>query len=83
MLLRINRQVTGVVDGIDLSQFEAGAVHQVATEIACYLMALGAATPVDDDAEAAIWPRSKRLFDPSTPPRHTPWTGADRRREPR
>lgn len=83
MLLRITRPVTGVVDGIDLSQFEAGTVHRLATEIACYLLALDAAMPVDGDTEPVIWPRKKRLFDPTTPPRHARWSGVERRRNKR
>jgi hypothetical protein len=60
--LRITRAVSGSVDGIGLERFAVGEVYEIATTLACYLLAIGAAEPVDDQTPVSILPTSQRLF---------------------
>jgi hypothetical protein len=60
--LRITRVLSGSVDGIGLDRFAAGEVYEIATTLACYLLAIGAAEPVDDQTPVSILPTSQRLF---------------------
>jgi hypothetical protein len=62
--LRITRALTGSIDGIQLDRFRPGDVYDVATTLACYLLAIGSAEPVGDDEPASIWPAEHRLFGP-------------------
>ena len=82
MRLRVLRQLSGSVDGIDLTQFEPGLVYHFSIDIATFLMALGAAAPAEDDAEVATAARGQRLFPMRRQASLTRvvWTGPDRRR---
>jgi hypothetical protein len=68
MRLRITRQLRESIDGIQFSAFRMGYVYEVGTTIANYLLATGAAEPVEDDEPYLILPPEKHLFYP-TPPR--------------
>ena len=53
--MRVTRQLSGTVDGIELGRFCVDAVYDVGTTIACYLLAMDAATPNgDDDAQPPL-----------------------------
>jgi hypothetical protein len=79
VLVRIKRPVAGSVDGVALSQFDAGRVYSVSAEMAAFLLALSAADPVDDDAEELRW-TGRGLPDQ---PSNGRWRGPERRRLPR
>jgi hypothetical protein len=62
--LRITRRLTGNVDGIKLDHFEPRYVYEVGVMVGCYLLAIGAAEPVDDEGPALILPIRQQLFGP-------------------
>ena len=62
--LRITKTLSGSIDGIQLSRFQAGYVYQVGTTIGNYLLALGAAEPVLEDVPVAVLPPEKLMFAP-------------------
>src|SRR6185503_304317 len=64
MRLRITRQLRESIDGIQFSAFRPGYVYEVGTTIANYLLASGAAEPVEDDEPYLILPPEKHLFYP-------------------
>jgi hypothetical protein len=76
MRLRITRQLRESIDGIQFSAFRSGYVYEVGTTVASYLLASGAAEPVDDDEPYLILPPEKHLFYP------TPTRSAARRHKP-
>lgn len=86
MLLRVLRPLSGSVDGIDLTRFEAGQVYRFSTGLAAFLLAIAAAEPIDaDDDDAVTWPARPRIYDirrPSPAPQPR-WTGPERRQAPR
>jgi hypothetical protein len=49
----------GSIDGIQLSHFELGALYEVGTSLGSYLLALGAAEPVNEDVPARVLPISQ------------------------
>ena len=59
MRLRITRKLSGSIDGIQLSHFELGGLYVVGTSLGSYLLALGAAEPVNDETPARILPISQ------------------------
>jgi hypothetical protein len=65
MRLRITRQLRESIDGIQFSAFRSGYVYEVGTTIANYLLASGAAEPVEDDEPFLILPPEKHLFYPT------------------
>jgi len=65
MRLRITRQLRESIDGIQFSAFRSGYVYEVGTTIANYLLASGAAEPVEDDEPYLILPPEKHLFYPT------------------
>jgi len=69
MRLRITRQLRESIDGIQFSAFRPGYVYAVGTTIANYLLASGAAEPVEDDHPYLILPPEKHLFYPAPPVR--------------
>ena len=71
MRLRITRQLRESIDGIQFSAFRPGYVYEVGSTIANYLLASGAAEPVEDDHPYLILPPEKHLFYP-VPPVRTP-----------
>lgn len=82
MLLRVIRPLSASVDGVDLTQFEAGHVYSFSTSIAAFLLAIGAAEPCDQDAEPVTGPTRSGLFESrreSTVAKQR-WTGPERRR---
>jgi hypothetical protein len=81
MLLRVLRPLSGSVDGVDLTKFEAEQVYRFTNGVASFLLAIAAAEPVEEGVEPAVWPASRRMFDGRressvSQPR---WTGRDRR----
>ena len=56
MRLRITQRLSGSIDGRQLSQFELGEAYDVGTSIGSYLLAVGAAEPVQDDEPASVVP---------------------------
>jgi hypothetical protein len=81
MLLRVKRPLSGSVDGVDLTQFRSGVVYTFSTHVAGFLLAIGAAEPVDDSAEMVAG-HGAHLFESrrqsSTP--SEPWLGPERRK---
>ena len=67
MRLRITRQLCECIDGIQLSAFRRGYVYEVGTTIGSYLLAVGAAEPIDEDHPYIVLPPEKRLFYPYEP----------------
>jgi len=65
MRLRITRQLRESIDGIQFSAFRPGYVYEVGSTIANYLLASGAAEPVEDDHPYLILPPEKHLFYPA------------------
>ena len=63
--LRVTRSLSGSIDGIQLDRFQAGYVYQVGTTVGIYLLAIGAAEPVDDDVPAIILGPAQLMFAPS------------------
>src|SRR5262249_34893284 len=69
MRLRITRQLRDSIDGIQFSAFRPGYVYEVGTTTGNYLLASGAAEPVEDDEPYLILPPEKHLFYPTPTPR--------------
>jgi hypothetical protein len=49
MRLRIILPLDGCIDGIELNVFEPGCVYDVGTLLGCYLLAIQAAVPADNE----------------------------------
>src|SRR5688572_3067718 len=62
--LRITRPLSGSIDGIQLERFHAGCVYEFGVTIGSYLLAIGAAEPVEDDAPAVVLPPDQQMFGP-------------------
>jgi hypothetical protein len=62
--VRITKRLTGQVDGVRLDHFEPRYVYEVGVLIGCYLLAIGAAEPVDDEGPAVVLPITQQLFGP-------------------
>ena len=62
MRLRITRQLRESIDGIQFSAFRPGYVYEVGTTVGNFLLADGAAEPVDDDEPSIVLPPEKQLF---------------------
>ena len=62
--LRITQRLTGNIDGIKLDHFEPRYIYEVGVLIGCYLLAIGAAEPVDDEGPALVLPLRQHLFGP-------------------
>lgn len=60
--VRITRQLSGSIDGIQLDAFVPGFVYDVGTSIGCYLMAEHAAEPVADESPALVTPLQQVKF---------------------
>ena len=56
MRLKITRKLTGSIDGLQLSHFELGATYDVGTSLGSYLLATGAAEPVNDQPPVGTLP---------------------------
>ena len=69
--LRITRRLTENIDGIKLDHLEPHYVYEVGVLVGCYLLAVGAAEPVDDDGPALVLPIKQQLFGPPPFPRET------------
>jgi len=65
MRLRITRQIYDSIDGIQFSAFRPGYVYEVGSTVGNYLLADGAAEPVDDDEPSIVLPPEKQLFHPA------------------
>ena len=62
--LRITRELSGSIDGIQLERFRAGFVYAVGTSLGSYLLAIGAAEPVPDDEASLTLAPEQQLFGP-------------------
>jgi hypothetical protein len=60
--LRITRQPSGSIDGIQLDDFVVGFTYEVGTLMACYLLAERLAVPVDDNRDTVAPVRTKVRF---------------------
>ena len=60
----VTQRLLGSIDGIRLDRFRRGGVYEVGATIGCYLLALGAAEPVDDDTPATTPAPGRQLFGP-------------------
>jgi hypothetical protein len=83
--VRITRQPSGSIDGIQLADFRVGLTYALSTSLACYLLAERLAEPVADDHPAANTPlapvKFRIQYDPvatSTRRRTKPWRRAAR-----
>jgi hypothetical protein len=65
--LRITRQPSGSIDGIQLDDMLLGSTYEVRTLLACYLLAEGLAVPVPDDSPARSPLRTRVRFDVRPP----------------
>ena len=54
--LKITKQPSGSIDGIQLDDFMVGFTYDVGSLLGCYLLAEGLAIPVDDDSPALVMP---------------------------
>jgi len=63
--LRITRDLSGVVDGVDLSRFLQGLTYDVGTSIGNYLLCQGWAIPVAADTPDSLLPLSQTIKRPS------------------
>jgi hypothetical protein len=81
----VTQWLSGSIDGIRLDRFRPGCVYEVGATVGSYLLALGAAEPVDDDTAITPGP-GHQLFGParaatdSLPPRRRD-QAADRSRK--
>ncbi|HXD17838.1 MAG TPA: hypothetical protein VN654_12535 [Vicinamibacterales bacterium] len=56
MRVKIIEQMSGTLDGIDLTKFQVGHVYDVGVSFASYLLASRYATPVADERSASDEP---------------------------
>jgi CheY-like chemotaxis protein len=63
--VRITRQLTGAVDGIDLSKFLEGLTYDVGTTLGNYLLAQRWAEPAAQEDAAAVLPFNRTILRPS------------------
>jgi hypothetical protein len=61
MRLRITQPLTGSIDGIQLERFVPGCLYVAGTSLGSYLLAVGAAEPVNDQSPALITPLGEQL----------------------
>jgi hypothetical protein len=87
--LLVTQRLSGSIDGIRLDRFQPGAVYEVGSTLGAYLLAVGAAEPVEDDTPAEAPAPERQLFGPIvqghayTVPRLVPHQAADRPRKKR
>ena len=60
----VTQRLSGSIDGIRLDRFHRGGIYEVGVTIGSYLLALGAAEPVDDDMPATTPSPERQLFGP-------------------
>ena len=60
----VTQRLAGSIDGIHLDRFTPGYVYEVGATIGSYLLAVGAAQPVDDDTPEAVPTPERQLFGP-------------------
>jgi CheY-like chemotaxis protein len=63
--VRITRQLTGSVDGIDLTRFLEGLTYEIGTTLANYLLSQRWAEPASENDPAAILPLNRTILRPS------------------
>ena len=66
MRVRITKNLTGSIDGIQLSRLAMGNVYDVNTSLACYLLSEGVAEPANHDQASGAVPAVKRTVERST-----------------
>jgi CheY-like chemotaxis protein len=62
--VRILQNLSGEVDGIDLSKFLEGLTYEVGTTLGNYLLAQGWAQPLGPDEPAAVLPLNRTIYRP-------------------
>ena len=62
--LLITQRLSGSIDGIRLDRFHPGGVYEVGATVGSYLLAVGAAQPVEDDATPTTPSHDRQLFGP-------------------
>ena len=65
MRVRITRQLSGTVDGIDLTKFLEGLTYDVGTTLGNYLLAQQWAEPASQQEPAAVLPLNRTIARPS------------------
>jgi len=65
MRVRITKQLTGSIDGIQLSRLSKGYVYDVYTSLACYLLSEEMAEPAPSDEPTAVLPAENQMFQQS------------------
>ncbi len=65
MRVRITQQLTGSVDGIDLTRFLEGLTYEVGTTLGNYLLAQRWAEPVAEEGPSAVLPFNRTILRPS------------------
>ena len=60
----VTQRLAGSIDGIHLDRFVPGYVYEVGATIGSYLLAVGAARPVDDDIPETVPTPERQLFGP-------------------
>jgi CheY-like chemotaxis protein len=63
--VRITQQLTGSVDGIDLTRFLEGLTYEVGTTLGNYLLAQRWAEPVSEESPSAVLPFNRTILRPS------------------
>jgi hypothetical protein len=62
--LLVTQRLSGSIDGIRLDRFRPGSVYEVGTTVGAYLLAVGAAEPVEEDTPAEAPSPEHQLFGP-------------------
>ena len=78
MRVRITRRRSGEIDGIDLDAFVEGAIYDISSSLATYLIMTSSAEPVMDEQAAAPLPveEVQTKVENTTPPAIAADTGA-------
>jgi hypothetical protein len=76
--LKITRRLPGSIDGLQLAHFEPGETYDVGTSMGSYLLAVGAAEPIIDEAPARIIPMRTNSTSKKSSHRQAPAKAADR-----
>jgi hypothetical protein len=87
--LLVTQRLSGSIDGIRLDRFRPGSVYEVGSTVGAYLLAVGAAEPVEEETPAEAPSPEGQLFGPIaeghgyTLPHLVRDKAADRRKKPR
>ena len=62
--LLVTQRLSGSIDGIRLDRFRPGSVYEVGSTVGAYLLAVGAAEPVEEQIPADAPSPERQLFGP-------------------